>query len=76
MENDRVLVREPHELGVDAEAGEVSQAALALLLLAHARPDIGVEDVRAGSGFVRIGQKLDRRGARRGCLARQLDGLG
>src|SRR6266516_2310536 len=60
MEHDHFVVCPRNELGVDAVAGEVAEPALALLLLAHRRPDVGVEDVGACRSGVWIVDELDR----------------
>jgi hypothetical protein len=54
VEDDRALAAERQEPVVDPEAGEVGKPALALLVLAHARPDVGVEDVRALGAGARV----------------------
>src|SRR6478672_1103833 len=70
VEDDRVVVREPDALRVDAEPVQVAQPPLALLLLAHARRDVGVEDVGAGCRLARIVSQFDLAAG----LACELDG--
>src|SRR4029079_18546191 len=64
VEDARMLVREADESLVDAEPGQVAQPPLALVLLAHARPDVGVEDVGAGGTLPRGAGQIDPRRAR------------
>src|SRR6476659_3040171 len=59
VEDYRVVIREPDELGVDAEPFQVAQPPLALFLLAHARPDVGAEDVGAHCRRARVLGELD-----------------
>ena len=69
MEDDRAVSRLLHEVGGDAVAVEVAEALLALGVLAHARPDVGVEDVGAADRVAGIVGDVD--GAR---LARDRQG--
>ena len=48
VQDERLLPGLAHEIRVDAVAGEVAPPPLVLGLLAHRRPDVGVEHVRAG----------------------------
>src|SRR3990172_10607246 len=59
VEHDGPLGGERDDLPVDAVAGKIRQAALALVLLAHARPDVRVEDVCAGGSRAGISGELD-----------------
>ena len=45
VHRDRLAARNRQQLTVEAEALEIEEPLLALLLLAHARPDVGVEHV-------------------------------
>ena len=54
VEDDRAVAGLLHEVGGDAVALEVAKALLALGVLAHARPDVRVEDVGAADRFARI----------------------
>ena len=65
VQEDRVLRRALHERRVHRVAGEVALALLLLVLLAHARPDIGVDDVRPFHRFTRIACDRDLRVALR-----------
>ena len=59
VEDDRPLAGEGDHVGVDPEAGEVGEPLVALLVLAHARPHVGVEDVGAGRRRARVVRQLD-----------------
>ena len=66
------------QVGVDPEGREVAAAALGLLLVAHADPDVGVDRVGARGGGARVVGQLRRRappraGSRRGAATTQLD---
>src|SRR5437588_4356889 len=58
VEDDRTFAGARDELRVDAVAGEVAQALLALGVLAHRRPNVGVEDVGAFDRGTRVGDEL------------------
>ena len=60
VQDERLLAGLAHELRVDAVAGEVAPAPLVLGLLTHRRPDVGVEDVRAGDRSVHVRRQLHR----------------
>ena len=60
VENDRPVGGKLDERLVDAEAGQVAQPPLALFLLAHARPDVRVENVGSRCGLVGIVEELVR----------------
>ena len=57
--DDRRRRGQQDELCVDGEAAEVLEPPGALLVLAHARPDVGVEDVGAGRRRARVVRHLD-----------------
>src|ERR687891_1100415 len=60
VQDDGPLARESDRALVDSVGGQVGEAALPLLVLAHARPDVGVEDVRARGRRARLGGQRDR----------------
>ena len=59
VEDDRIGAREREERVVDPVRGEIRAPALRFLLLAHARPDVGVEDVGVLRGLLRVADELD-----------------
>src|SRR5580765_4228062 len=61
MEDDRVRVGEREQLAVNPVVGEVPGAPLALVLLAHARPDVCAEHIRVARRLAWIAKRLDAR---------------
>ena len=60
------LVGQRHHRVVDLILGEDRGALFDLVFLTHARPHVGVDGVRAGSGFLRVVEVLDLGAALRG----------
>jgi hypothetical protein len=58
VEHHGAVLRQREQILVEPEGGEVGTAALGLLLVAHADPDVGVEDVGAGGGVARVVRQL------------------
>src|SRR3972149_4204633 len=54
VHDDRVPVRDRQQAVVDPESAESPEPPLPLLLLSHARPDVGVENVRAPGRIERV----------------------
>jgi hypothetical protein len=54
VHEERVGARRGHHLGVDAPVGEGDPALGVLGLVAHARPDVGGDDVGIAAGVERI----------------------
>src|SRR2546429_1571177 len=73
VEDDRVAGGEPDELVVDSVAREVAQPTLTLLVLAHARPDVRVENVRPGDSLARVVEEIDGGAALGGIRKRDLE---
>lgn len=48
------------QLDIDAVGGEVTTPLYLLLLVAHARPDIGIEGIRADDGLAQVADDFDR----------------
>src|SRR3954471_12712511 len=58
VEDDRALLGDGEQIGVELERGEVGEPTLCLGLVAHADPDIGVERVGFGGGGARVVAQL------------------
>ena len=61
MQEDGVPGRTLHHRRVHRVAREVLLALLLLVLLPHAGPDVGIHDIRAGNGFLRVARDRDGR---------------
>ena len=59
VHHDRILPRHSKQVGIDAVTAEGREAFAPLLFLPHARPNVGVQDVRVSCRLDRIPQHPD-----------------
>src|SRR5690554_1505614 len=60
VHEDRIVLREGHELRIDSVASEEFDALGLLLLLAHGHPGVGHDDIRPRDGLLGVIEALDR----------------
>ena len=70
MHEERVICRQVHELGIDLEALELSEALVVFVFIAHRCPRISDNNISTGNSLTWIIEELDRgAGHRRDLLA-------